>query len=419
MQLRDYQIAKSAEGLAVLKEYGLVYLSFEMRTGKTLTSLNIAKEGGFRRVLFITTKKAMGSVQSDYNNFQPGFDLYLVNHECAHTVMPEGFDLVIIDEAHRLGAFPKVPERAKAIKKLCAGLPVIFLSGSPTPESFSQLYHQLWISSVSPFREWPTFYKWANAGFVFVFQQRFSHGVVNNYSKANRSKIDEFTKHLFVSYTQEAAGFTQFVQEHVLKVKMKDSTYKVAATLRARRVYVSSKSGKEVVADTEVKLMQKLHQIYSGSVITEDGEATCFDHSKAEFIRDRFQGQKIAIFYKFRAEFMMLQWVFKGMITESPEEFNANTDLVFCSQIQSGREGTNLSSADALVFFNIDYSHVSYIQARARLQTMERQKACEMYWIFSEGGIEEKILERVREKKDYQTHHFVKDFKVEQIKKIA
>jgi hypothetical protein len=31
------------------------------------------------------------------------------------------------------------------------------------------------------------------------------------------------------------------------------------------------KNGEEIIADTEVKFMQKLHQIYSGTVLPEEG----------------------------------------------------------------------------------------------------------------------------------------------------
>jgi hypothetical protein len=415
--LRDYQIEISNRGLLILQQHSILYLAMEVRTGKTLTALSVANKYGAKKVLFLTKKKAIASIQKDFNNLKPSFDLYLANYESAHTIT-ETFDLIILDEAHCLSAYPKIGERTKAVKKICEGKPIIYLSGSPTPESFSQLYHQFYVSSFSPFREYKGFYKWA-ADYVFIKQRRFSQGLVNDYSQANKSMIDDATKHLFISYTQTEAGFTQMVNEMVFKVQMKPTTYTLAANLRARRVYTSTKSGKTVVADTEVKLMQKLHQIYSGTVICEDGEVMCFDNSKAEAIAKKFAGKKIAIFYKFRGELELLRWALRGNITESPEEFNQSTNLTCCLQIQSGREGTNLSTADALVFYNIDFAHVSYLQAKARLQTMERPKACDLYWVFAEGGIEEKILEKVKAKQDYQLSHFKKDFKVEEIVKAA
>jgi hypothetical protein len=48
--------------------------------------------------------------------------------------------------------------------------------------------------------------------------------------------------------------------------------------------------------------MQKLHQLYSGTIKFEDGSRFVFDDTKSRFIAQKFKGQKIAIFYKFIAE---------------------------------------------------------------------------------------------------------------------
>lgn len=408
--LRDYQIKISKDGCRVLREHGLVYLAMQVRTGKTLTSLSIADSYGAKEVLLLTKKKAISSIQKDYEALHPSFNLYVTNYEAVHTLPQKGYDLVILDEAHSLGQFPMPATRQKAVKKICAGLPVIFLSGTPSPESYSQVYHQLDCSSRSPFVNYKNFYAWVK-DYVTIKKRYFFNREVNDYSCAIKDKVEEATRHLFLSFTQAEAGFSQMVQEHILKVKMKESTYFLASKLRARRVHIG-KNGEEIIADTEVSLMQKLHQIYSGSVITKTGDLVCFDDTKARYIAEHFAGKKIAIFYKFRAELEMLRWALGGNITESPEEFARRHDLTFCSQIQSGREGINLSTADALVMFNIDFSSLSYTQARARMQTMDRQQACNLYWIFSEDGIEEKIYEKVIAKQDYTLSYFRKDFKV-------
>ena len=85
-------------------------------------------------------------------------------------------------------------------------------------------------------------------------------------------------------------------------------------------------------------------------------------------------------------------------------------DLIFISQIQSGREGVNISSADALVFYNIDFSAVSYFQSRARIQTKDRTKDANILWIFSKVGIEDKIYKAVMDKTDYTINVFKKDY---------
>lgn len=416
MILRDYQESISTDAAKMLQWLKIVYLSMQPRTGKTLTALVTSEKFGAKSVLFLTKKKAIGSVMSDYDQLGPSFKLVCINYEQIYNLSPSyEFDLVILDEAHVLGQFPTMAERSKELRKLCVDKPIIYLSGTPTPEGYSQLFHQFHISSFSPFKDYATFYKWAK-DFVTV-QQRFFYGrKINDYSKADKEKVDQLTKHLFISYTQAEAGFKQEVKEVVLKVPMARGTYWLAEYLRKKRVYVG-KDGEEVLADTNVKLQQKLHQIFSGSVIDEKKNAIVFDNSKAKFIKEYFAGKKIAIFYKFRAEYIMLVSVFgHDRLTESPEEFNNSDDLVFVSQIISAREGTNLSTADCLIFFNIDFSAVSYWQARERMQVKDRVKESVIYWIFSEGGIEEKVYKSVVKKQDYTLSHFKKDY---QIKKVT
>jgi hypothetical protein len=403
--LRDYQETISTEAAKMLEWLKICYLSMEVRTGKTLTALVAAEKFAASNVLFVTKKKAMPSVRADADLV--GLKVDVINYEMVHKYTGDP-DLVILDEAHCLGQYPIPAERTKQLKIICLGKPIIYLSGTPTPESYSQIYHQLWVSSFSPFKEYENFYKWAKQ-FVNVKKKYLYNREINDYSQADKAKIDDMTKHLFLSYSQSEAGFLQVVQEHTITVRMKPSTYALAEKLRTARVFIG-KGGQEIIADTEVKLMQKLHQVYSGTVKDEAGAPICFDDSKASFIKQHFAGQKIAIFYKFIAEGDMLIKTFGSRITLDPEVFNACADKVFISQIQSGREGINLYTADALVMFNIDFSSVSYQQARARMQSKDRSKPAMLYWIFSENGIERKIYDRVIKKQNYTLSYFKKDW---------
>jgi hypothetical protein len=418
MQLRDYQESISTDAAKILEWLKICYLSLEVRTGKTLISLAAADKYGAKWVLFLTKKKAISSIVSDYDNLNPAFKLICTNYEQVYNLSPDyKFDLVILDEAHGLGQFPTPAERTKELKKLCVDKPIIYLSGTPTPEGYSQLYHQFYISSFSPFKEYKNFYLWAK-DFVTVKKKYFYNREINDYSHADKDKIEALTKPYFISYTQEEAGFEQLVKEEVLKVQMQPGTYRLAEYLRKHRVYIG-KDGQELLADTEVKLMNKMHQIFSGTVITEKKDGIVFDNSKAKFIKEHFAGKKIGIFYKFTAERIMLTWAFGAdKLTEDPAEFNERDDKTFFSQIQSGREGVNLSTADCLVFLNIDYAAVSYWQARARLQSKDRVKEAVIYWVFAEGGIEEKIYKSVMDKRDYTLAYFKKDYQIKKEKVI-
>jgi superfamily II DNA or RNA helicase len=236
----------------------------QVRTGKTLTAFATAHKFGAKKVLFVTKKKAIDDIIAQGVELGLNLEIYVTNYEQLHNVNDE-FDLVIIDEAHSIGAFPTPSLRAKELKRIWNGEAIIYLSGTPTPESFSQLYHQMFVSSFSPFKDYKNFYSWAK-DYVDIRKKYLYGKAINDYSFAKKELIEMQTSHIFLSFTQEEAGFTELVKENVLYVKMEDNTYKFADRLRIDKV-ITNKEGRTVLGDTAVKLMNKLHQIYSGSVI--------------------------------------------------------------------------------------------------------------------------------------------------------
>lgn len=403
--LRDYQTEIVNKGYSKLLQSNLVYLSMEVRTGKTLTALSLANKFSNDLVLFVTKKKAIASILNDYELLKPDYKIEVTNYESLHKFKGEP-QTIIIDEAHSIGTYPKPSKRFKDLKAIVKSNPyvkLILLSGTPSPESYSQLYHQFRLSDIySPFKKYANFYKWAK-DYVNVTKRNLGYAEVNDYSDANKKLIDEKLKDYFISYTQSEAGFNQTVNEKVLTVKMKPKTYELAKRLK-RDLVIEGKT-EVILADTSVKLQNKLHQIFSGTVKFESGNAMTLDDSKAIFICDHFKGKKIAIFYVFKQELNLLKKIFPNF-TESPEDFNESKDLVFLGQVRSSREGVNLSSADALIYYNLEFSALSYIQGRDRMTSKERTKLNEVYFIFSEGGIEKHIFKRVSNKLDFTNSYF-------------
>jgi len=404
MKFRDYQGEIITKGSDVIAEPGLVYLAMEVRTGKTLTSLGIAKEMGVKRVLFITKKKAISSIEADYQMLKPNFTLEVINYESLHKI--EGsYDLVILDEAHSLGAFPKPSKRAKQVKVIIQKNDplVILLSGTPTPESYSQMYHQVYAIPGNPFNRFVNFYRFCDKH-VLVTQRPINGLNIRDYSKGQQSIMDAMQP-FFISYSQREAGFKVQTKEKVMHVKMSSLTYNLAKKLKKDLVVEGNEQ--VILADTPVKLMMKLHQIYSGTVKFESGTSQTLDLSKAKFICKSFKDKKIGIFYKFKEELKALKKVFNGSLTTELEEF-VNTDKNIALQIVSGREGISLRQADCLVYYNIDFSATSYWQSRDRMTTKDRLNN-NVFWVFSRGGIEDQIYKAVVNKKDYTLNHFRKD----------
>jgi hypothetical protein len=401
-KLRPYQETLSTDACSILERRGLVYFNIEVRCGKTLIALETCKKFGAKNVLFITKIKAFSSIQWDYDNFGYKFNLTIINKESIHKIESNNFDVVIYDEVHQYGAFPKAGTNQKELRKRFAHIPAIMMTGTSTPESYSQIFHQLQLSNKSPFRNYTNFYKWA-ADYVDVKIKNLGYAKVNDYSDANINKIRGMMRHFVLTFTQEQAGFKSSVDEMIIELEMKPITYQIIKKLQNDLVVIS-KSGKTIVADTGAKLMQKVHQLSSGTIKIDENETIIVDPTKAQYIKDNFSDYKIAIFYKYIGELNTLKSILGDKITTDLDEFN-NTDKWIACQYQKFREGVSLKSANYLVMYSIDFSAVTYFQARARLSTKDRKENT-IFWIFGKNTIDSKIYKTVQNKKNFTLSHF-------------
>jgi hypothetical protein len=423
--LRPDQRETVDKAKGILRSLHLVYLAAQMRTGKSIMGLTIAYESGWKDVLVITKKKAIPSINSDIKACGYPMNVTVTTHESAKNFY-NTYDGYIVDEANEAaGAYPIPRGKTKAIKAVIGSKPLILMSGTPSAEGWSQLFHQFWLSAFSPFKKYANFYKWAkdfvkqyeyddkdaegNPVKKFRVKQKYLGGMqVNDYSEGIEAKIKPVIAPYMVYLTQEEAGFNVQVEEEILKVAIDENIYKLMERIKRDQVY-TLKSGDTIVADTPVRMQNIFHQLSSGTIKIDD-KYIIIDRSKALFIRTYFAGKKIAIFYKFIAEGNLLREIFPNN-TDNDALFNSRPDLTYICQIKTGRSGVNLSTADFLVMYNIDFSATSYWQGRERLGAKDRTKQNKMFWIFSERGFESKVYKAVVKKKSYTNSHFKKDLK--------
>ena len=228
--------------------------------------------------------------------------------------------------------------------------------------------------------------------------------MVNDYSDGKQTILDKMNQYM-ISYTQKEAGFISSIKETILTVDAPESIHSLCKLLKKDLVV----QGKDdvILADTGVKLMQKLHQMYSGTVKFESGNSMVLNNFKGKFIYNAFFTNKIGIFYKFKEELNCLKEVYGDQLCTDLETFES-TNKSIALQIVSGREGISLRQAEYLVYYNIDFSATSYWQSRDRMTTKDRPEN-EVFWIFTKGGIEKQIYRAVSKKKDYTLKHFKRD----------
>lgn len=406
MELRLYQKEIAVKAFDLLNTKGIVYLVMEVRTGKTLTALHAADLYGAKKVLFLTKKKAIKSITDDYSALKPSFHLTVINNESMHTVTDNDFDLLISDEHHRNSAFAKPNKSAKAIRERFGHLPHIYLSGTPAIESGSQWFFSFWTSNRSPFKNYRNFYDWAKT-YTEPKIKHFGALQVRDYSCSIDDKIMPIVEPYLIRFSQEQAGFKTTITENVIYHPLNVLCESLIKRLMSDLVI----EGKEqtIFADTPVKLMSKVHQLEGGSIIFESNESRILSDDKAQFIRDKFQGKKLAIFYFFKKEYEILKSVFGDSLTDDLNEFN-KTDKHIALQQVSASEGISLKAADALVYYSFGYSGKFYTQGRDRLTVMDREEN-NVYFVFAKGSLSEKIYKSIKSKKRYNEKLFIREFR--------
>ena len=285
------------------------------------------------------------------------------------------------------------------------------MSGTPTPESFSQLFHQLNLSSYSPWSNYPNFYYWAK-DYVRVRQVEYHGRPTNNYDNGIKDKIlSDFSKYRVI-VTQAEAGFVHTeLDEQFLGVKMSSYTHMLFDLMLKKSYIVKGEAGTVVDADSEASLQQKCHQICSGTLKLNNNESVIFDRSKVYAIRDHARENgiyKFVVFYKYVQEGKMLREEFRERIVDDPIEFQRHDEGIFVKQVVSGREGLTLNTADWTYMFNIDFGWLSYDQAKDRINGLHKENEPHLVWVFGDTGMELSIHKKVMSKKKYNSRDFRK-----------
>ena len=201
------------KAVRILSKSDWVYLAVECQIGKTHMSLAICEAISAKSALVVTIKTVVTGrgFEDDYEVQGNNFDLATINYESAHKFLDHQYDVLIIDEAQSIGAFPKMTKRAETLKKLKEKAEkVIYLSATPTPESYSQWFHQL-IGVQSPLSQYKTFYKfkndWVNVKEVKVSASR----TVADYSDC-KPEINDVLGPNVISMTYDYAMFFRWVK---------------------------------------------------------------------------------------------------------------------------------------------------------------------------------------------------------------
>ena len=310
------------------------------------------------------------------------------------------FQLVVIDEFHRYvsSASPKCTKKNlwKEIYEVTYNTPIIYSSGTPTPETYASIYSPLALSCKSPFKQYKNFTQWHNdygiAYDIIIEYDKIRKRVVRKakgWDKAQNTKIQKAIEHLKVTITQAEAGHVHFAKDKLHRIELSHRQQRIYNMIDKDKMY-ELPNNYTILADTAAKVLQKKHQIAGGFVNTvydyDETITKIYDFTqlpKVQYIKDNFDIENTIIFAFYKAEQDYLKTIFPNV-----------------ESITKKSDGCDYSHFDTMVIYSFGFHAVTYTQIRARQMNFNTRKT-DIIVHFLISGIDKYVYEAISNKKNF------------------
>ena len=355
---RPHQLEGSKWALSVLRQYGLAYLHWQERTGKTGTALLTAEASKANTILIVTKKKAIAGWTEAIANFPLTKAFTVINYESIHKVKGS-FDLVILDEAHHAISSTGRPSKTwKAVFPFTRNKAVLYLSATAHAEHLGLIYHQLKLSSWTPFTE-KNFYEWFKV-YGISNLTRTPYGLVEQYNKYKDEEILKKISHLFNFKTREEVGIEHEPTVRLVKVALEQYTLDLMKELHKESVI--EVGDEQIVCDSPMKLRSVHYQLEGSTVKVADGYLIIPTREKAIYIMQNYPPD-VAVMAHFLAERLLL-----NMMLPDATILSSDGDA----------EGVDLSAHDKLIVYSMSEKTSKYTQRLARQANHNRTEPIEV-----------------------------------------
>lgn len=411
--LREHQLEVVRKAIPIIVNHDVVYLAVEMRVGKTLMALEIARQFGVRNLLWVTPKSAIASIEADFEAMgSPPYDLEVINRESLHKVRNSAYDMIVMDEAHRDGGYPKPNKGAKAVRAIERGKTII-LTGTPSVESGAQLFHQFWTTGAGPWQEYKNFYGWHKKNGVRKTRRIAGGQEINDYSEVKPNVLEDIKPYV-VSMTQSEAGFQH--QAEVIPVFVEDRDA-LRWCDRFDRDGVAYVDGRNIVGDTPASALQKAHMYIGGTLIDEDGEVLIAreEPPKLETLRKRLaRDAQYFISTAYIAERCLISSYLEAYGFRVFREYEAFTALKGTDHpgilIGSGislSEGVDLSwMTGSMIIYSQNWSGAKWLQLIERQNNWARDRPVKINVLIARNSIDQMVFDAVQGKRTFNIHMY-------------
>ena len=271
---------------------------------------------------------------------------------------------------------------------------VILLSGTPTGGKYEELWSQLhllgWNISKKLFLKQYVIQEW---------NSRNQRNVIKGYKNVERLK-SKLKQHGAIFMKTDEVFDLPVVNEQVVRIGC-TKLYK-----EFEKHHIVEVNGEEIIGDTATTKKLYLRQL-SG----------CYNENKLQYVKDLIDStnDRIIIFYNFKKEYELL----KELITKPLSIINGDvkdlsayetfTNSVTLIQYQAGAMGLNLQKANKIIYFTLTDKSELFEQSKKRIHRIGQGRPCFYYYLLTDKSIEWRMLEVLKERKDYTDELFEKE----------
>ncbi|MBG9753359.1 helicase SNF2 [Bacillus thuringiensis] len=145
--------------------------------------------------------------------------------------------------------------------------------------------------------------------------------------------------------------------------------------------------------------------------------AGSYNENKLQYVKDLVEStnDRIIIFYNFKKEYEALVDLIEKPISTvngdlkdltAYEKFENSITLI---QYQAGAMGLNLQKSNKIVYFTLTDKSELFEQSKKRTHRIGQERPCFYYYLLTDGSIEWRMLDVLKERKDYTDALFEKE----------
>lgn len=420
---------------------GGVMLALQMGTGKTFCAIMLIANYRFKRVLVIAPSKVVSVWPEEFLKHDPGTShvlaldsgsvakraakakdhlerctsLYandpcviITNYECARETAFASFslntewDLVIADEIHRIKQASGLTSKYMSLlarKAKCR----LGLTGTPMPHSPLDIFAQYRFLDSSIFG-----LSWHK------FRMRYAvMGGYGNYEVVGMKNEKELNSKFYsIAY--------RVLSRDVLDLPEQTFIMRTAKIGRGAKVYhdmyrymVADVKGGLVTASNALTRLLRLQQITGGYLRDEDGTLHCVDESKALLLEDVLGdidlNEPVVIFCNFHNDIDTCKQVaskmgrtvseLSGRVNEFTSWQRGETDTLV-AQIQSGKEGVDMTRSAYTIYYSIGFSLTDYEQSLFRTHRPGQKRNTTYIHLAIEDTVDMSVYKALQERKE-------------------